>query len=94
MESSKSITITLSKEQVTEIDQLARRSGYRSRSAFLRMVLASSLTEDFRVFKPRALEAIAKDLRTAHSMRSRFVQDVIKGLKRSSVYAKHPTSSH
>jgi hypothetical protein len=46
-----------------------------------------------KVFRPRSLEVVARELRTTHPDRPQLVDEVVRGLAKSSLYAKRSAAA-
>lgn len=72
------------------INRLGRSKGYASRSELIRDLLREKLEQEaseFEVFEKRPLSQIRRELVRTGRYNKQFINSVLKGLKRSSVYA-------
>ena len=94
----KTINISVTTEQYSEIENLVKIKGYANRSEFFRSILRSVLrkpelladTESLNLepFKKRPLEKIEKGFRDTSLYSEEFIKDVIDGLRNSPPYPK------
>lgn len=82
------ITISLPDQIATKVDQVTLMEGFATRSEFIRNLIRRYLFPEtkFEVFKPLPLEEIKTGLATTGKYNQKFINSVIKGLKKSSVY--------
>lgn len=93
------VNISLPKSLATKIDTIVRREGYASRSEFIRALIRFYLLlerkEEIELmpFKKIPLKTMEKEMMKTGQYNSKFVKSVIKGLLRSSVYAKNKAAT-
>lgn len=84
------VTISLPEPVAKQIDAEKVRLGFATRSEFMRTLLrryfSGELTRD--VFSPRPLDEIKSELVKTHKYNRKFVDSVIRGLSKSSIYAR------
>ena len=89
------INISLPELLTTKIDAIIRREGYASRSEFIRSLvrfyLLSQKKEEIVLlpFTKIPLRTIEKEMRATGRYNEKFMKSVVKGLSKSSVYAKN-----
>lgn len=83
-------TISLPDQQARALDEERHRSGFATRSEFIRALIRKYFTEEvkFEVFTPRPLEEIQKTMGATGAYNKKFIRSVVKGLSKSSVYAR------
>lgn len=83
------ITISLPDQIASKVDQVTLLEGFATRSEFIRNLIRRYLFPEIELeaFKSRPLKAIKKDLEDTGKYNQKFIDSVIKGLKRSSIYA-------
>ncbi len=92
------VNISLPKELNQEIDKVMKKEGYASRSEFFRTLIRLYLTlkatntsqEDsfFVPFEKKSLKEIKKELAATGQYSSAFINSVVSGLGKSSLYQK------
>ncbi len=82
------LTISLPTQFITQIDTEAKSQG-ATRSEFFRTILRKHFSNDFgfEVFTPRPLAEIRKDFEKTGKYNKKFIDSVMRGMARSSVYA-------
>lgn len=87
------LTISLPDNTARRIDAEVKHAGYATRSEFIRRLLRRHFEHslEFDEFQPRPLSEIKKDLALTGKYNQKFIDSVITGLKRSSVYANKTT---
>lgn len=83
------ITISLPDDMATQVDRVSAKQGFATRSEFIRHLLRDQLREELELvqFEKRPLDEIRKELEATGLYNQKFIDGVIKGLSRSSVYA-------
>ena len=81
-------TISLPEQIATKVDQVTLMEGFATRSEFIRNLIRRYLFPETKleVFRPRPLMEIKKGLNATGKYNQKFVNSVIKGLKKSSAY--------
>lgn len=89
------ITVSLPKKTVSEMDRAAKLDGFASRSEFIRNLLRKHFSPDvkFEAFSRRSLAEIKRDLSLSGKYDQQFINSVIKGLEKSSVYESKTSKS-
>ncbi len=84
------MTISLPDPVAKQVDGETRTKGFATRSEFFRALLRRHFTGEveFEPFVPRPLAEIRKDLEKTGKYNEKFITSVIRGLSRSSWYAK------
>lgn len=82
------ITISLPEQIATKVDQVTLMEGFATRSEFIRNLIRRYLFPETRleVFQPRPLAEIKNGLASTGKYNQKFLNSVIRGLKKSSVY--------
>jgi len=82
------ITISLPQQIATEVDQATKAGGFATRSEFIRNLIRGYFypSAKFEEFTPRPLSEIKKDLALSGKYSQKFINSVVKGLEKSSVY--------
>lgn len=82
-------SISLPNQVAKAIDLEYKGFGFASRSEFIRDLIRRFLFESqtFKVFSPRPLEEIKFELTKSGKYSQKFIESVIKGLSKSSLYA-------
>lgn len=90
------VNISLPKELNQQIDKAIKEQGYASRSEFFRTLIrfyfALSVTDTavenpiFTPFKKKSLAKVKKELANANRYSSAFIESVVEGLAKSSLY--------
>lgn len=98
------LSISLPQKLTTRVDTIIEEEGYASRSEFFRTLLRLYLQLSARAevvaekpfflpFKKRPLNEIRKDLSRGGFYSQEFVNSVVEGLEKSSLYANKTTKS-
>ena len=95
----KTINISITSEQYSEIEKFTNELGFANRSEFMRSLLrlfikkpeVLSVETELMPFKKRPLSEIEKRLRKTGRYNEKFIQSVMDGLRRSSIYAASKT---
>ena len=84
------MTISLPDTVANQVEQETRKKGFATRSEFIRSLLRGYFTKEiqFEEFTPKPLEEIRKSMEKTGKYNEKFISSVIKGLSRSSWYAK------
>lgn len=90
------ITISLPDTVARQVDDHSKKGGFATRSEFIRDLLRKFFTAsepiDMQPFRRRPLSEIKADLAKTGKYNQEFIDDVIEGLSKSSLYA-HPAAS-
>ena len=85
------ISISLPKQIAQKVDTEAKKHGFATRSEFIRSLLCGYYAKgqelEFEEFKPVPLDQLRADLERTGKYNQKFINSVIKGFKRSSIYA-------
>lgn len=93
------VNISLPESLATKIDAVIKREGYASRSEFIRglirFYLLSREPEEMVLlpFTKFPLRTIEKEMSSIGQYSKKFIRSVVKGLSKSSVYAKDQAAS-
>lgn len=86
------ITISLPGQIAKKVDAEAKKQGFATRSEFIRSLLRKYFfgEEELKLeeFKPIPLDQLRLELEKTGKYKHKFIDSVIKGFKRSSIYAK------
>ncbi len=92
------VNVSLSQDQVTLIDRLTKKYGFTNRSEFFRSILrllahkpqvvSDAVDFPFEPFIVRPLEEIEREFKKTGKYSASFIQSLIKGLAKSSLYAR------
>ena len=87
------ITISLPNFTVRQLDEEIQIKGFATRSEFIRNLLRRYFTRElqFETFEPQPIEKIKLDLAKTGKYNQKFIESVIKGLARSSIYENETT---
>lgn len=81
------ITISLPDQIAKKVDAEMRNNGFATRSEFIRSILRTHFTKPhFEAFTPRPIEEIKRELTQTGRYNRAFIESVVKGLSKSSVY--------
>ena len=82
------MTISLPTTIAKKISDETFKKGFATRSEFIRSILRSYFSKELSLesFTPRPLEKIKLDLEKTGKYNQEFIDNVIEGLKKSSVY--------
>lgn len=82
------ITISLPEQIATKVDQITLLEGFATRSEFIRNLIRRYLFPETKLeaFEPRPLAEIKAGLVSTRKYNQKFINSVIKGLKKSSIY--------
>ena len=88
------VNISLPTKLASKLDQVVSREGYASRSEFIRSLLRFYLLTQrdeivFEPFRKVPLADVKKKMRATGQYNDKFIESVVKGLSRSSVYAQN-----
>lgn len=91
----RTINISLPDKLAEQLDAVATVRGFASRSEFLRGLLRKYLEEEEEakfplpvvVYKKKPLSEVRREMEATGKYNKKFIDSVIKGLARSSVYA-------
>jgi Arc/MetJ-type ribon-helix-helix transcriptional regulator len=91
----RTINISLPESLAQLVSQEVRRGGFASVSEYIRNLIRRQLVEKesselplpLIVYKKRPLEEVRKDLEATGKYNKKFIDSLIRGLARSSVYA-------
>lgn len=92
----KTVNISLTTDQYKAVEDLTQKMGYANRSELFRAIIRFVLrkpevlsTEKFTLesFEKRPLKNIEEELRASGIYNEKFISNVVKGLRRSSLYA-------
>ncbi|MEK7592615.1 MAG: ribbon-helix-helix protein, CopG family [Patescibacteria group bacterium] len=88
-------TISLPTRIATQVDSETQKQGFATRSEFIRALIRRYFSKElqFETFSPRSLPEVQKDLAKTGKYSNAFIDSVISGLKKSSVYEHQATSS-
>ena len=83
------ITISLPSQITKRVDDEAKKEGFATRSEFVRSLIrryfgSNELT--FEPFEPKPLDEIQTDFEKTGKYNKKFINSMIKGLKKSSFY--------
>ena len=85
------ISISLPKQIAQKVDTEAKKHGFATRSEFIRSLLRGYFAKgqelELEEFKPVPLDQLRADLERTGKYNQKFINSVIKGFKRSSIYA-------
>lgn len=83
------LTISLPDQVINQIGAEVKRRSFATRSEFFRDLLRKYFADDLRIerFEAKPLEEIRLELTRAGRYSEKFIDSVVRGLKRSSVYA-------
>ncbi|PIT97684.1 hypothetical protein COT77_00025 [Candidatus Berkelbacteria bacterium CG10_big_fil_rev_8_21_14_0_10_41_12] len=94
----RTVNISLPKELNQQVDRAIRKEGYASRSEFFRTLIrlyftlrSTNATQQgsfFVPFKKKSLNKIKEELTATDQYSSAFIDSVVKGLEKSSLYKK------
>lgn len=86
------VTISLPDQIAKKVDSETKRQGFATRSEFVRSLLRKHFMEEKRFeleeFKPVPLEQLRAELEQTGKYNKKFIDSVIKGFEKSSIYAK------
>jgi metal-responsive CopG/Arc/MetJ family transcriptional regulator len=84
------MTISLPEHVVDQIVRETRKQGFATRSEFIRSLLRRYFLKDIPLqpFVARPLEEIKGELAISGKYSEKFIDSVMKGLSKSSVYAR------
>lgn len=82
------ITISLPDTIASRVDAASQTSGFATRSEFIRSLIRQYFFPEtkFEVFTPRPLAEIKAGLAATGKYNQKFIDSIIKGLKKSSFY--------
>ena len=82
------ITISLPKSIAKQVDTETKQKGFATRSEFIRSLLRRYFTGELELeeFAKRPLSEIEDELKRTGKYSNAFIQSVMKGLTRSSLY--------
>ena len=86
------INISLPNKMAVRLDEIKEYRGYATRSELVRELLRERLLQEtnFEVFEKPSLKTVAGDLAETGKYNKEFIEGVVDGLKKSSLYAgKH-----
>jgi Arc/MetJ-type ribon-helix-helix transcriptional regulator len=82
------LSISLPKQLISQLDAALSSGGFSTRSEFMRTLLRSYFSQnEIDIFVKRPLNEIKSDLIKTGKYNQKFINSVINGLKKSSVYA-------
>lgn len=84
------ITISLPDQIAKKVDVEAKIKGFSTRSEFVRSLLRKYFAGEeakFEVFEPKPIGEIKRELEKSGKHNREFIESVVDGLKKSSVYA-------
>ncbi|OGM31495.1 hypothetical protein A2630_03660 [Candidatus Woesebacteria bacterium RIFCSPHIGHO2_01_FULL_44_10] len=86
------VNISLPTKLAGKLDQVVDKEGYASRSEFVRSLLRFYLLTQrseviFKPFKKVSLSKIKREMKATGQYNEKFIESVIGGLSKSSVYA-------
>jgi len=95
----RTINISLPDKLAQDLDATAALRGFASRSEFLRDLLRKHLENKsearfplpIMVYKKQPLEKVRQDMEASGKYNKKFVDSVVRGLARSSIYAGKAT---
>lgn len=89
------VTISLPSQISKSIDEETRRKGFATRSEFVRSLLRDYFAKELRLetFTPRSLDEVRFELARTGKYNQKFIESVMKGLSRSSAYARKSSST-
>ena len=84
------VTISLPEKIAKKMDEKTKQEGFATRSEFVRSLLRSYFSEElsFEEFAPISLEGLKFELTRTGKYSEKFIESVVKGFKKSSLYAK------
>lgn len=84
------VTISLPAQIARRVDEETEKQGFATRSEFMRTLLRKYFSGElkFEEFTPRPLDEIRSDLQRTGKYNQKFIDNVIKGLSKSSLYAR------
>lgn len=84
------MTISLPQHVASQIAVETRKQGFATRSEFIRSLLRRYFTGDVSIqpFVARPLDEIRGELAATGKYSEKFIESVVKGLSKSSVYAR------
>lgn len=84
------MTISLPEQVASQVASETRKQGFATRSEFIRSLLRRYFTGDvpLQPFVTRPLEEIKRELAATGKYSEKFIESVVKGLSKSSVYAR------
>ena len=82
------VTISLPDTTAQKLDKETRLKGFATRSEFIRSLLRQYFSGELRLepFIPRPLEEIRLELTKTGKYNQKFIESVMEGLSKSSVY--------
>ncbi len=85
------ITISLPEQIATKVDQVTLMEGFATRSEFIRNLIRRYLFPEtnLEVFEPQSLAEIKRGLNATGKYNQKFINSLIKGLKKSKAYNRH-----
>lgn len=93
------VNISLPESLASKVDAIIRSEGYASRSEFIRglirFYLLSQKKEEVVLlpFTKVPLKALEKEMKASGRYSGKFIRSVVRGLSKSSVYAKNTPAS-
>ena len=83
------VSISLPASVARQVDMETRRVGFSTRSEFIRNILRRYFTGElmFEPFEAKPLQKIKLDLARTKKYSKKFIESVVEGLSRSSLYA-------
>lgn len=86
------VTISLPDQIAQKVDSEAKRQGFATRSEFMRSLLRNHFAQEksfeLEEFEPVPLEQLRADLVATGKYSKKFINSVVKGFEKSSIYAK------
>ncbi|MBU1326812.1 ribbon-helix-helix domain-containing protein [Patescibacteria group bacterium] len=84
------MTISLPEQVANQVARETRKQGFATRSEFIRSLLRRYFVNDvpLQPFIARPLEEIKWELASTGKYSEKFIESVVKGLSKSSVYAR------
>ncbi len=84
------MTISLPEQVASQVAVETHKQGFATRSEFIRSLLRRYFANDilFQSFEARPLEEIKGDLAKTGKYSEKFIESVVKGLSKSSIYAR------
>lgn len=86
------MTISLPDKIAQKVDFEAKRQGFATRSEFVRSLLRKHFVEErnfeLEEFEPVPLAELKADLKATGKYNEKFLNSVVKGFEKSSIYAK------
>ena len=89
------ITISLPNFTARQLDEEIQIKGFATRSEFIRDLLRRYFTQElkFETFEPQPLDKVKLELAKTGKYNQKFIESVVKGLAKSSIYENTKASA-